>query len=48
MRKESQVDQLELSPLSQQKLEELLAVLAFDGFGADGRPPRETDFVTIE
>ncbi len=37
-----QGDQLKSSPLVQQKSEELLAVLAADGFGADGRPLRET------
>ena len=48
MGKESPVSPFKLSPLAQQKVEELLSVLAVDGFGADGRPPRETDFATIE
>jgi len=48
MGKESQIDPLELSPLAQQKMQELVAVLAEDGFGPDGRPPRETEFATIE
>jgi len=48
MGKESQIDQFELSPLAQQKMQELLAVLAEDGFGDGGRPPKDTDFATIE
>ncbi|NOY42529.1 MAG: hypothetical protein GXP26_11920 [Planctomycetes bacterium] len=48
MGKESPIDQFELSPLAQQKMQELLAVLAEDGFGDGGRPPKETDFATIE
>lgn len=48
MGKESQIDQFEFSPLAQQKMQELVAVLAEDGFGDGGRPPRDTDFATIE
>lgn len=47
MGKESQIDQFNLSPRAQRKLQELVALLAEEGFGADG-PPRETDFATIE
>jgi len=38
--------QFELSPLAQQKKQELIAVLAEDGFGG-GRLPKEADFATI-
>jgi len=48
MGKGSQIDQFELSPLAQQKMQELMAVLTEDGFGDGGRPPKETDFATIE
>jgi len=48
MGKESQIDLLKLSPLAQQKIQELVAVLAEEGFGDGGRPPKDTDFATIE
>ena len=47
MGKESRIDQFNLSPLAEQKVQELVALLSEEGFGADG-PPRETDFATIE
>jgi hypothetical protein len=51
MGKESQNDQVvdayEFSPSIRGKVEELVALLADEGFGVDG-PPRETDFATIE
>lgn len=48
MGKESQIDSLNLSPLAQQKMQELVALLAKEGFGDDGRPSIDTDFATIE
>ena len=36
MGKESQIDALNLSPLAQRKIQELVALLADEGFGAEG------------
>ena len=47
MGKESQIDALNLSPLAQWKIQELVALLADEGFGAEG-PARDTTFATIE
>lgn len=47
MGKESQIDALNLSPLAQRKIQELVALLADEGFGAEG-PARDTTFATIE
>lgn len=47
MGKESRLDQFNLSPLAQRKVQELVALLSEEGFGADG-PPRDTDFASIE
>ena len=48
MGRESQIDSLNLSPLAQQKVQELVALLAEEEFGDDGRPPIDTTFSTIE
>ena len=47
MGQESQIDALNLSPLAQRKIQELVALLADEGFGAEG-PARDTTFATIE
>ena len=47
MGKESQIEALNLSPLAEQKMQELVALPADEGFGADG-PARDTTFSTIE
>ena len=47
MGKESQIDALNLSPRAQRKIQELVALLADEGFGAEG-PARGTTFATIE
>ena len=47
MGKESQIDALNLSPLDQRKMQELVSLLADEGFGAEG-PARDTTFATIE
>lgn len=47
MGKESQIEAIDFSPLAQQKLQELVALLSAEGFGPDG-PPRDTTFATIE
>ena len=45
---ESTIDSRKLSPLARQKMQELVAVLAAEEYGDDGRPPIDTDFATIE
>ena len=45
---ESRIDQFELSLVAQQKMQELVALLSEEGFGDGGRPPRDTEFATIE
>ena len=47
MGQESQIDALNLSLLAQRKIQELVALLADEGFGAEG-PARGTTFATIE
>ncbi len=47
MGQESQIDALNLSPLAQRKIQELVALLADEDFGAEG-PARDTTFATIE
>jgi len=47
MGQESKIDALNLSPLAQRKIQELVALLADEGFGAEG-PARGTTFATIE
>ena len=42
MGQESQIDALNLSPLAQRKIQELVALLADEGFGAEG-PARDFD-----
>ena len=42
MDKESRIDLRHLSPLAQQKVQELVALLAEEEFGDDGRPPLAT------
>jgi hypothetical protein len=48
MGKESPIDQIKLSPLARQKVQELVALLAEERFEDGGRPPRKTTFSTIE
>ena len=48
MGKDSQMDQWKLSPLAEQKVQELVALLSREKFEDDGRPPRETTFAAIE
>ena len=43
MGQESKIDALNLSPLAQRKIQELVALLADEGFGAEG-PARDTTF----
>ena len=45
---ESQIEGRKLSPLAQQKIQELVALLAEDRFEDHGRPPKQTTFATIE
>jgi hypothetical protein len=47
MRKDAQNEDLDLTPEEKEKFQELVALLARHGFGADG-PPRETTFAEIE
>jgi hypothetical protein len=48
MGRESKVESRKLSPLARQKMQELVALLAEEEFGGDGRPPIDTDFASIE
>ena len=48
MGRESQIDSRRLSSLAHQKVQELVALLAEEEFGDDGRPPIDTTFSTIE
>jgi hypothetical protein len=47
MGKDARSEDLDLSPAARGRFDELVALLARDGFGDDG-PPRETTFAEIE